>query len=265
MLKQGGEVQYTYAPIDMRARVEFYSNGYIAPYSGTLTRKDDANFRHYYDTSTNQLKLDIEQIPIDRMADDDHEPIFSYSSSTVVNPLTIGQWNHINIICLAKPTLEDYRCIFYVNGEDVSSNDNTFVNSSTGNWFAFHRFKNMNIRGAGYFDQLAAWKDSTNPNDATYFPVPPTQEEITTLYNSRSIDLNTLKIMDQETKFYHRFDLNDTPHLFFSDPSPGQNIPYICGNAGLDWVQDNNETSFHDASAGGITTDNFKYNYEIAD
>ena len=118
----------------------------------------------------------------------------------------------------------------------------------------------MNIRGAGYFDQLASWKDTTNPNDATNSPVPPTQEDITTLYNSRSIDLNTLKIMDQETKFYHRFDLNDTPYLFFSDPSSGQAISYICGNAQL-----NGETSYHDIGSGGITTDSFKYNYEIAD
>ena len=74
--------------------------------------------------------------------------------------------------------------------------------------------------------------------------------------------------MDQETKFYHRFDLNDTPHLFFSDPSPGQRIDYICGNARTEVTNaqgGSDEVSYHDISSGLVTTNSFKYNYEIAD
>jgi len=237
-----------FAPIDFQARVKFWSRGYIPPGSNTPTNEDDVIIRHYYDVNTNQLKLSIEQVPLSTQPDDDYDHAFQFISSSIENPIDINKWNHIVLTCKADSILSSYKCKFYVNGNDLSLNDNIFENKSNITKIQFNDFSAMAIRGAGYFDQLASWKDLSGQDLSI------TTTEITGLYNSKNADLSNYQIYGVNPSTYHRLDVIDTsipdsdpndPNLLWQDlynnllyGSGTNSYRYYNGDTSVIWEED---------------------------
>jgi hypothetical protein len=244
-----------FAPIDFEARVKFWSRGYIPPGSNTPTNADDVMIRHFYDVNTNQLKLRIEQVPSGTRPDDDYDHAFQFISSSIENPIDINKWNHIVLTCKADSILSSYKCKFFVNGNDLSLNDNNFENKSNITKIQFYDFSAMTIRGAGYFDQLASWKDLSGQDLSI------TTTEITGLYNSKNADLSNYQIYGVNPSTYHRLDVIDT-----SIPDSDPNDPNLLWQDlynNLLYGSGTNSYRYYNGDTSNIWEEDFIFNFNI--
>jgi hypothetical protein len=245
-------------PIDFRSRVSFYSKGYIPSGSSNTTNGDDALINHYYDDKTNQLKFTIKQVPKDTAVDDNYNHDFIFTSSSTNNPLNLGEWNHVVITCKADSILSSYACKFYVNGIDVSSNDNIFENNSNVTKFQFGTFKNMRIGGIGYFDQIVSWRDRSGQNLSI------SSSQIQDLYESKNSDLSLYEVYSNVPATYHRLDIIDSS-IPDSDPNDANLLWQDIYNNLIYKYDDRFEDSYMYYNGDGhlIFEEDFIYNYEI--